>query len=71
MAKKIELGDKSWFYNLHIKGTRNFNAQSDVSLYVANIGYPLSSGVSPLLLILMVGLAILPVSLPNTGLLVY
>ena len=68
LAKKIELDDKSLFFNLHIKGMRDFNAQSDVGLYVANIGYPLSLGVSLLLLILMVGLAVLPLSVPNTEL---
>lgn len=46
MAKKIALDDRSWFYNLYIKGMRNFNAESDVGLYVVNIGYPLSLGVS-------------------------
>ncbi|GGQ24126.1 hypothetical protein [Shewanella litoralis] len=68
MAKTIALDDKSWFYNLHIKGMRNFSAQSDVSLYVANLWYPLSLGISLLLLILMVGLAVLPLNFPNTEL---
>lgn len=68
MAKKIELDDKSWFYNLHIKGMRSFNAQSDVSLYVANIAYPLPLGISLSLLILMVGLTVLPLNFPNTEL---
>lgn len=68
MAKKIELDDKSWFYNLHIKGMRSFNAQSDVSLYVANIAYPLPLGISLSLLIFMVGLTVLPLNFPNTEL---
>ncbi|MEZ8184805.1 hypothetical protein ACED29_03160 [Shewanella sp. 5S214] len=68
MAKKIALDDKSWFYNLHIKGMRDFNAQSDVSLYVANIVYPLSLGVSLLLFIFMVGLSVLPLNFPDTEL---
>jgi len=68
MAKKIALDDKSWFYNLYIKGMRDFNAQSDVSLYVANIVYPLSLGVSLLLFIFMVGLSVLPLNFPNTEL---
>lgn len=68
MTKQIELDNKSWFFNLYIRGMRDFNAQSNVGLYVANLWYPLSIGVSVLLLILMVGLAVLPLSFPNTEL---
>lgn len=68
MAETIELESKSWFYDLHIKGIRNLNAQSDVSLYVANLFYPLSIGVSLLLFAVMVGLAVAPLSFANTEL---
>jgi hypothetical protein len=68
MAKIIELDSKSWFFDLRIKGMRHFNAQSDVSLYVANVFYPLSIGVSLLLFIVMVGLAVAPLSFANTEL---
>jgi hypothetical protein len=68
MTKTIELDNKAWFFNLYINEMRGFNAQSDVGLYVANIGYPLSLGVSLSLLLLMVGMAVLPLNFPNTEL---